>query len=199
MLQFLRSTASGTFERLACGISKCQRVSIVRDRSGVAAVEFALIAPVLLVLYVAGSEAATATIINRKVQHTASSIANLLTRQTKTTATEVRSIFHIAGSVMTPYDNSRLTLTATMLWIDASGNNTVKWSVSSGPTRDTAGTAVTVPSNFSSYRSRALLLVKSSYRYEPFGGYGSMKPFRMGGTSYYETRTGKEISCSDCS
>ena len=77
-----------------------------RDASeGVAAVEFALIAPLLLLLFLGTVETSYAVAVDRKLSRASSAIADLITQQANLTEDEVRQIIGIADKIMYPYDH----------------------------------------------------------------------------------------------
>jgi hypothetical protein len=73
----------------------------IRDKSGVAAIEMALIFPVLLILFVGLIDLTTLLSDNRRVSYSANVIADVVTRlQTPTTPGEVGDSFEAAELVM---------------------------------------------------------------------------------------------------
>lgn len=101
----------------------------IRADKGVAAVEFAMILPVLLALYIGVSEAGTLLITDRKVQSVAGAVGDLVARSNKTlTASQMEDYFRISTSIMSPYSTSRLTQTVTAIAVSATGEAVVSWS-----------------------------------------------------------------------
>lgn len=84
---------------------------IGRDKSGVAAVEFALILPFMLLLYLGTAELTYGLMANRKMTLVARTLSDL-TAQTSATSgitdAEITSIFTAASAIMSPYDPAPL-------------------------------------------------------------------------------------------
>lgn len=78
----------------------------LRHRGGVAAVEFALVAPLLLSLYFVTMEVSQGIEANKKVGRVGSLIADLITQQQTITPTELDAIMDIGSSVLRPYNRS---------------------------------------------------------------------------------------------
>lgn len=76
----------------------------LRDNKGVAAVEFALIAPLLIILFMGTVETSYAVSIDRKISRTASAIADLITQSAELKENDVKQIMTIAPKIMAPYE-----------------------------------------------------------------------------------------------
>lgn len=78
---------------------------IKNDNKGVAAVEFALIAPVMLLMLFGSVEVSQAVTIDRKVTQAASTVADLVAQYETLDCATLRSIMTISRSVFEPYPN----------------------------------------------------------------------------------------------
>lgn len=76
----------------------------VRDRRGVSAVEFALVAPVLLLLSLGTVEVARFALLALKLQHAATTMADLATREEELTTATLDGLFAAAGHITAPFD-----------------------------------------------------------------------------------------------
>ena len=107
--------------------------SFLEDVKAVAAVEFALILPLLLTLYVGSIEAATLYSTDHKVSTVASTLADLVARQNgEISGSTLTNYFVAASTIMHPYTTTGLVQIVSLLKIDEEGVATVKWSVPSG-------------------------------------------------------------------
>ena len=104
----------------------------VRDDRGIAVVEFALILPILLVLWIGGVEVTTALSVDRRLNNLAASLGDLVARSKTVTHSEVDNIFNIAPGAMYPYSNTGLSMRITAVKISDSGSATVSWSRAKG-------------------------------------------------------------------
>lgn len=107
-----------------------KRIRQFRDDSrAVAAVEFALILPLLIGLYIGAIEGATLYSADHKVATVASTIADLVSREKgELKETDLTTYFKAAQTIMQPYPTTELVQTVSLLTIDSSGVAKVKWS-----------------------------------------------------------------------
>ena len=145
--------------------------SFRRDRRGVSAIEFALLAPLMIGLYIGCVEISDGVAADRKVTLTAGTLANL-TAQTQTLDTTVmNNILNASTSVMKPYTTGPLTAKVSCLKIDAGGVAKVAWgAATANATPRAAGDAVTIPSALAVPNS-SLVFSEVSYIYAPVTGY----------------------------
>ncbi|MFX8036093.1 TadE/TadG family type IV pilus assembly protein, partial [Acinetobacter baumannii] len=80
------------------------------DEQGVSALEFALIAPVLVLIYFGVGELCEAMMAQRRAQHAASAIGDLATQSQSLAASDVSDIFAAASTIMTPFPTTTLKL-----------------------------------------------------------------------------------------
>ena len=73
-----------------------------RDGRGVSAVEFALIAPLLVTIYFAGIEVTTAVAVDRKMTLVAHTVADLVAQSSSITNSEMTDILNAAAAVSSP-------------------------------------------------------------------------------------------------
>jgi Flp pilus assembly protein TadG len=170
----------------------------LRDRKGVAAIEFAMTAPLLLVLYMGGTEVTLAVMLNRKVHHAVSVVTDLTTQRTVWTKAELDGIFNVAGEILQPYDRDDLKMRVDAIQIDAAGKGKIAWSYARNMTAIPKNVAVTVPAAYAGLRSAFLVSSQVNYQYIPMGGYGMKNPIDMGETAIFKPRTGTEVKCTDC-
>ncbi len=105
-------------------------IRLWRDQRGVAAVEFALILPVLILLYFGTIETASLFTADRRVANVAGTIGDLVSRSKKTiTTSEINDYFQAASAIMQPLPTGPLRQTVSLISIDSDGVATVVWSV----------------------------------------------------------------------
>jgi Flp pilus assembly protein TadG len=167
----------------------------LRCRSGIGAVEFALIAPFLFALYLGGTEVSMAVTINRKVEHTASTINDLVTQAQSLGAGDLQGIYQISASLMAPYSSSGLKIRVTSVFIDSNGVSKVDWSCpTTGMAKLAAGAGFTLPTQFAALRNRYILVSETRFPYSPLTTYGMIGEIEMGGTSYLDPRIGSNVA-----
>jgi Flp pilus assembly protein TadG len=144
-----------------------------RDRRGVSAVEFALLAPLLITLYLGCVEVSDGVSADRKVTLTAAALANLSAQVTTITTNDMTNILDASSAIIAPYSPGNLAITVSCLKIDANKNATVQWSA----TRNGTARAVGAPYTFESsalaldVANTQLILAEVTYAYTPLVGY----------------------------
>lgn len=121
--------------------------SILRDRRGVAAVEFALLLPLMVTLFIGGSEISQALGIYRKVGHTSSTLGDLVAQVATVSASDMTDILAASASVMTPYDSTGAQMIISAVKYTTASGFKVCWSKAQNATAWSAGSAppVTIP------------------------------------------------------
>jgi Flp pilus assembly protein TadG len=114
------------------------------DRRAVSAIEFAVIAPLMITIYLGGVEVSQAVAVNRKTTIVAHTVADLVAQVAKVTDADMQDVLNASSSVATPYGISNLTVTVSCLDIDNTGVAKVKWSDTMHGTARTPNTTVTV-------------------------------------------------------
>jgi Flp pilus assembly protein TadG len=138
-----------------------------RDRRGVSAVEFALVAPMMIALYFGCVEISDGVAADRKVSLTAAALANLVAQSTSLSATDMNNVLDASTAIIAPYSASNLKMTVSCLSIDANKNVTTKWTATrNGGT----GMTLTVPTDLK-VASTQLIFAQVSYAYKPIVGY----------------------------
>ncbi|HEY0224629.1 MAG TPA: TadE/TadG family type IV pilus assembly protein [Pseudolabrys sp.] len=144
------------------------RSRLARDQRGVSAVEFALLAPMMIGLYLGCVEISQGVAADRKVSLVSAALANLTAQVTAISASDMTNILDASSAIIQPYSANLLKMTITCLKIDANKNVSVKWSVTRNGTAR-SGT-VTLPSALAVANSY-LILSEASYAYTPTVGY----------------------------
>jgi len=131
-------------------------------------VEFALIAPLMVSLYLGCVEISDGVSAQRKVTLIASTVANLAAQSTTLSTTDVSNILDASTAIIYPYSSSTLKMTVSCIAIDANKNATVKWSVTRNGTALSG--SVTLPTALQVANSQ-LVYSQVSYGYRPAVGY----------------------------
>jgi Flp pilus assembly protein TadG len=127
---------------------------------GVAAVEFALVLPVMLGIYLGMTEISSAVNTDRKLTMLSRTLADLAGRANTMSTADVETIFKAATSVMAPYRSDEARMVLSSIVVKATGqmnasnqpilDATVCWSSAWGPnaTPLPKGTKVAIPGGF---------------------------------------------------
>lgn len=139
-----------------------------RDKRGVSAVEFALIAPVMIVMYCGLAEVTQAMMAQRRLSNIASQIGDLVAQSNQTGPNKMADVFTIGTIIMAPFPTSALKMCVASITSDSTGKDTVIWSqasatgMSSCPTQGAVLTTVPVgvlPA------SQNVIMARASYDY----------------------------------
>jgi Flp pilus assembly protein TadG len=98
-----------------------------RHKGGLAAVEMALIAPIMIFGYFGLTEVTMAMMAHRRAGHAVSTIGDLVTQSTQINTAKMNDIFTIGSTMMRPFSSSTLQLRVTSVQMDASENINVIW------------------------------------------------------------------------
>ena len=138
------------------------------DRRGVAAMEFAIIAPIMLLAFFGTVEFCSAIAVDRKVTLTARALADLTSQNVSVTDTQLTAFFNASAKILWPYTNTPLA-TITELYIDpGSLAARVQWSV--GSNQHSVGSTLSIPSALQ-VPGTYLIYSEVGYRYIPTVGY----------------------------
>jgi Flp pilus assembly protein TadG len=168
-----------------------------KDRRGVAATEFALIAPVMILLYCGLAELTQAVIAERKANHVASAVGDLVTQANSVTATDLSDIFSVGSTIMSPFPAASLQMRLTSITADPNDTPRVDWSHSSGSmTPYAVGTPMTVPISLAVGES--VVMSESNYQYVSVLQY--LLPNALNYTERYYLRPRKSdtVTCTGC-
>jgi len=139
------------------------------DRRGVSAVEFALLAPFMVALYLGSVELSQAIAANRKVTLAARTVSDLVSRVSAVNDTDLANSLNAAKAVMAPHSPEKLTVIVSSLSIDNRGRATVVWSEALNGSPRARDSRVTIPTAFA-VPNTTLIWSEVSYRYVPIVG-----------------------------
>ncbi len=137
-----------------------------RDQRGVSAVEFAMIAPVLLTFYFGFAETTQAMMAKRRASHVASTIGDLVAQEGTVSNAEMTDMFTIGSTILSPFPTTSLKMRITSVTANSSGVVKVDWSDGQGMTALTNGTTYTgIPAGLIS-ASQSLIISEVTYSYD---------------------------------
>ena len=143
---------------------------LVRDERGLSAVEFAMLLPLMLALYLGAVEISQAIAADRKVTLTARTVADLVSQVPSINNADMSNSLNASAAVMAPYPANRLKVTISSISINAEGRATVAWSDTLNGTARARGADVALPSALAVPNS-SLILSEVEYSYTPTIGY----------------------------
>ncbi len=158
-----------TQARISSRLPRCLH-GFAGDRAGVSAVEFALLLPVMLTLYLGSVELGNGLALQFKTTLAARTVADLASQYTQINNSTMSSILGAASTVVAPYSSSGMSVIVSEVSTDSKGNATITWSDALNGTAHTAGSSVTLPSNLAG-ANISLIWGEVTYPYNPQFGY----------------------------
>lgn len=143
---------------------------LLRDRRGVSAVEFALLLPLMLTLYLGTVEVGDGVSVNRKVTVAARTVADLVAQVAVIDNAGVSNVLNASAAILSPYPAKKSKVTVSVINIDANKKATIYWSDALNGTARTKGASVKVPDAFL-VANTSLVLGEVEYSYTPSIGY----------------------------
>ena len=143
---------------------------LTREQQGISSVEFAMLLPLMLTLYLGAVEISQAVGIDRKVTLTSRTVADLASQVTSISNNDMSNLLNASSSVIAPYDASKLKVTVSEVSVDANGNATVTWSDTLGGTARAVGSSVALPAALS-IANTSVIWGEASYNYRPAIGW----------------------------
>lgn len=137
-----------------------------RDASGVSALEFALIAPVMVAMYLGAAEMTMALTADRKITGSATAVADLVTQDDLITDAELADIYAAGDAIIFPNDPSELSIRITSIRMDINGDVFVDWSEARGLTPLDTGSLPDLPNGLLAPMN-SVIMVEARY---PFHG-----------------------------
>jgi Flp pilus assembly protein TadG len=158
---------------------------------GVAAIEFAMMLPILVVMFLGSIDAGRAIAVYMKVR-AATYVLGAVTNQYATIqSSDMSSILGATAVVLAPYSSTPAGVTISQIKVTSATKANVNWSATQNGTVLTAGSSVTVPANFASCNSYPCYLIYSqvSYTYTPLFGYVFRASISLSDSLYVTPRT----------
>jgi Flp pilus assembly protein TadG len=185
------------------------------DRSGVAAVEFVFIAPLIIILWLGTMEVSQGIEVNKKVGRSASVIGDIVTQTDVINVGDLEDIMKIGASVLQPYTRDYPYITVSEVYVDNGLSAKIVWSRKGRQSTFSSGyavnSAVTLPANLK-VANTYLVKVESDLDYIPVTNtsyvirsssstkkYGfSSAVWHMRETYYLRPRVNDDVACNGC-
>ena len=163
------------------------------DEQGTSAVEFAMLLPLMLTLYLGTVEVSQGVGIDRKVTLTTRTAADLAAQVTSINNADMTNLLSASSAVIAPYDPSKLKVTVSLVSIDANGQAKIAWSDTLGGTKRATGSTVTLPTALN-VANTSLVWSEVSYSYTPTIGYVITGTLNLSDQIYMRPRLSDSIT-----
>ncbi|MGJ4947650.1 TadE/TadG family type IV pilus assembly protein [Bradyrhizobium sp. HKCCYLS20291] len=165
----------------------------IGDNRAVAAMEFAIVLPFMLALYLGSIEAGNGFAVQFKASLAASRVADLTSQYTSIDNSTMSGILGAASLVVAPYTTSDMIVTVTQVTTDSKGQGKIIWSDLLNGTPQTVGNAVTLPKALQ-IANTSLIWSEVTYPYKPWLGFVFTKTINVYQTSYFYPRLSTSVS-----
>jgi Flp pilus assembly protein TadG len=165
-----------------------------QDERGVSAVEFALLLPLMMTLYLGAVEISQGISADRKVTLTTRTVADLASQVSSINNASMTGILNATSAVMAPFPITNLKVVVSAVGIDATGKATVTWSDTLNGKALTPGTTVTLPSDALKIPNSTLVWSQVEYNYTPVIGYVVTGPLTLKDEIYMRPRLSETIA-----
>jgi len=171
-------------------------VALRRDRDGVSAVEFALILPLMVTLFLATVETTQGLQADRKVSLAARTLSDLASQTTVISNNDMSNIMDATADIIAPFAMTQAQVVVTGIQTDILGVSRVVWSDARNTTRYTCGQLMTVPTELKPTLGTTgfLVLAEVKYYYTPTVAYLISGTVTLSDRLYTRPRIGETVS-----
>jgi Flp pilus assembly protein TadG len=165
-----------------------------RGERGAVAVEFAIVVPVLVMIFIGMVEFTEAFTINRKLAQSAGAVSDLVAQETAVTSAQLAVLRDVAAEIMKPYGPP----TSLVIFAVTKGSDDtvrVAWSDPAGAL--TAGSVYTLPEAGLTDRNTSLIVAEATYTFTPTISHFLAGPFTLRERAYFRPRSGGPIPKTD--
>jgi len=179
-------------------LSQCQQIltRFHADVRGVSAVEFAILAPLLVGLYVGSVQVTLGLSADRKVSIVTNSVADLVTQDDTISDADLLDIYAAAEAVLQPYDSAPLSLRITSVRMDQDGDIFVDWSEGDGLVPHDDDSLPDPPEGLLAPMN-SIIMVEARYAFSTNIGELTRTPITLSDTAYLRPRRGPWVRRSD--
>jgi Flp pilus assembly protein TadG len=166
-----------------------------------AAVEFAFIAPMLVMLFFATIELSAAVDCRARVSDADSSAADLVAQSPSVTTADLANVYNASAAILYPNAMANAQLVLTSIADDGNGNNKVQWSraYGTGATARVKNAVVTVPDGLIKAKSgQSVILAELRYNYLSPTAAVITGPLVMKNNFYSRPRRSATVICTNC-
>jgi Flp pilus assembly protein TadG len=159
-----------------------------KDRRGLAAIEFAMIFPVMIGMYMGAAETSQVLTLSRKITNITAATADLVGQEKTITDDMITEIFTASTSMIVPYDEAPISIIVSSIISDATtGATTVDWSDAHNGSARTPGAAITIPAGLID-KGETVIYTEVSYQYDSVIGHFVTDGFTLEDKFYNKPR-----------
>lgn len=162
---------------------------LFRNQKGIAAVEFALIVPVLMLSYLGATDVTQGLAIDRKLGQVASTVSDLVAQEDSVTSDQVHAFFQSGIAIMRPFDFESTKLRLAIIEVDGSSTEVTGATARNWEIEASNGQSYDLPSDMVALSDgRYVVVAEVSYDYTPIFGTVFNSTVSLGQRSLHITR-----------
>lgn len=168
---------------------------LTSDERGASAVEFALLAPVIIAFYFGLAEFCQGYMAQRRMGHASSLLADMVAQQQAVTTANLNDFFAVGGLIMKPFSATTLNQRVSNV-TQTAGVARVVWSYGNGmPARKNE--AITLPAGLIS-DNESIIVSEATYDYDSPFDHLLPNVTRFSHIYYLRPRTVDSVPCTNC-
>ncbi|WP_439478690.1 TadE/TadG family type IV pilus assembly protein [Brevundimonas sp.] len=167
-----------------------------RDERGVSAIEFAMLAPVLIAFYFGMAEFCQGFMAQKRMGHVSAMVADLVAQEESVATANLDDIFEIGGLIMKPFSTAALEQRVSSVTRTA-GVARIDWSRGDGMAARAVNSTITLPTDLIS-DGESVIVSEATYDYDSPVDYFMPGITRFSHIYYLRPRTVDKIRCSNC-
>jgi Flp pilus assembly protein TadG len=171
--------------RLAQGWRRCER--------GAAAIEFALVAPMLILFHLGAVEVVQAFEAHRRVAHVAAALADLTAQNRTVSTADMNDILQAGALLITPFPSNKLGERISSFTADSGGTVNKDWTVTQNWT---AGGSPSVPATYLQ-AGESVIVADVSFNFQSLFSLVLPNAVIMQKHAYLRPRLSSQVSKSD--
>ncbi len=141
------------------------------DQRGVAAIELALVLPIMLFLFFGAVEIGNLLSVDRRTTSVAATVSDLVGQSKTITDANMNDIFKAADAILAPFDPTKLTVVVSSV-IENNGHRKVAWSSAVNTTaRPKDSTVDDLVSDKLCPANTSVIVAEVTYKYQVAGGF----------------------------
>jgi Flp pilus assembly protein TadG len=139
-------------------------LSFLRARDGLAAIEFALTAPVMATFFLGAIELTDAMSCEQRVTGLAATASDLVAQATQVSNADINNVYSALNAIVYPYPTTNIKIVISSLIDDGHGGAKVAWSDAQNTAARAVNSAVTVPAGIVT-AGGSVILAEVTYPY----------------------------------
>ena len=166
------------------------------DARGSAALEFALIAPMMIAIFFGLVEVGQAVLAGRRTSHAASTVGDLIAQKQTVSGTDTADCFAAGVQMMAPLPTASLKMKVTSVTQQSNGKYTVDWSDTAGLPADTVGAVYAVPAGLLSSTGDSVIVTSAKYVLTQASNFVIPNGINYSRVTYSKPRDGTKVAHS---